>query len=60
MYRKKYEHMNETRKYNEIKTIREKIRDLSLNLGDLMNILDNNSISEEFKKDTEHQSLKVG
>jgi hypothetical protein len=43
-------------KINELKEVRSKIRDLSLNLGDLVNILENEMIEEPAKAIIEEQA----
>ena len=47
------------KKYDKIKEIRETIRTLSLNLGDLVEVLDNELIDSEAKEIIEEQAWKL-
>lgn len=51
--------MTELNKYEQIKKIREKIRDLSFNLGDLVNVLDSELIEDDAKEKIEEQAWKL-
>ena len=46
-------------KYDKIKEIREQIRTLSLNLGDLVNIIENELIDDKVKATIEEQAWKL-